>query len=225
MFSRWGAFVYRARRPIVLGSLLVAVAMGFFATNASSHLSSGGWLDPGSESARVADRLAADFGSRPEHVVVLFRGAAATTPPRPDFQAIADTLAPVTATRSRRHRRASPRPATAASSARRATPPTPSSSSRHGRPVGRARRRPRAKLAPPAGYSVQLTGYGPLTEDSARSPRRTSSAPRPSASRPRDHPHPRLRQPRRRGHAARRRRPDDPHHPRPHLLRQPGRPR
>ena len=97
MFSRWGAFVYRARRPIVVGSLLVAVAMGFFATNASSHLSSGGWLDPASESARVADRLAADFGTGRSTIVVLFRGPSGTDAAGADFQkAIATTLDPVT---------------------------------------------------------------------------------------------------------------------------------
>ena len=59
MFSRWGAFVYRFRRPIAVIMLGVAVVMASFATRAASGLSSGGWLDPGSESAQVADRLAA----------------------------------------------------------------------------------------------------------------------------------------------------------------------
>ena len=46
MFTRWGAFVYRFRRPVALLSLLVALAAVPFASGASGELSSGGWLDP-----------------------------------------------------------------------------------------------------------------------------------------------------------------------------------
>jgi putative drug exporter of the RND superfamily len=169
MFSRWGAFVYRARRPIVVGSLLVAVAMGFFAINASSHLSSGGWLDPASESARVADRLAADFGSGRSTVVVLFRNGAGADAASPDFQnAIATTLAPVNGdhnvagvvgfaqTGDRRFI------STKGDAAYAVIELTVTDDQSVALVDGL-----RAKLAPPAGYSVQLTGYGPLTEDSA----------------------------------------------------------
>ena len=96
MFSRWGAFVYRARRIIVVGALISAVAMAFFATKASSHLSSGGWLDPASESAQVADHLARDFGTGRSTIVVLFRGTPGSDAATPAFQgAIATTLAGV----------------------------------------------------------------------------------------------------------------------------------
>ena len=44
MFSRWGAFVYRFRRPIVLVSVIVAIAGAMLATQTSSALSAGGWL-------------------------------------------------------------------------------------------------------------------------------------------------------------------------------------
>jgi RND superfamily putative drug exporter len=62
MFTRWGAFVYRHRRPVALLALALAIVALPFASRASAELSSGGWLDPSSEAARVADRLAADFG-------------------------------------------------------------------------------------------------------------------------------------------------------------------
>jgi hypothetical protein len=57
MFSAWGAFVYRFRRPIALVSIAIAIA------SSCSHpghraLSAGGWTDPDSESAVVTDRLA-----------------------------------------------------------------------------------------------------------------------------------------------------------------------
>ncbi len=45
MFARWGLFVYRRRRAFVVGAVAFALFMGFFGLNASSHLSSGGWLE------------------------------------------------------------------------------------------------------------------------------------------------------------------------------------
>ena len=75
MFSRWGAFVYRLDARSSWSPLLVAVAMGVFAHAARrAACSSGGWLDPASESARVDDRLAAEFGAGQEQLIVLFRG-------------------------------------------------------------------------------------------------------------------------------------------------------
>ena len=56
MFSRWGAFVYRFRRPVALIAIVVAVASSVLATQTSSALSAGGWLDANSESAAVAAR-------------------------------------------------------------------------------------------------------------------------------------------------------------------------
>ena len=40
MFSRWGAFVYRFRRPIVLVTIALALLSSVFATKASGELSS-----------------------------------------------------------------------------------------------------------------------------------------------------------------------------------------
>ena len=53
MFTRWGGFVYRRRRWIVLFAVVVAVGLGSMAAGASSHLTTGGWLDPKSESAHL----------------------------------------------------------------------------------------------------------------------------------------------------------------------------
>ena len=58
MFRRWGAFTYRFRRPIVVLAILLAVASTFLAAQVTGSLSAGGWTDPNSESAAVADRLA-----------------------------------------------------------------------------------------------------------------------------------------------------------------------
>ena len=93
MFSRWGAFVYRHRRIV----LILAIALGLGATTlagkASAELSAGGWLDPNSESQAVADRLARDFGGGRGTLIPIFAGAPGTDATAPAFQAtIADSL-------------------------------------------------------------------------------------------------------------------------------------
>ena len=97
MFTRWGGFVYRRRRWIALLALVIAGGFGSLAGGASEQLSNGGWLDPGSESAKVGDRLEAEFGGGRSAFVALFRsttaGADATSA---EFQAAIDAaLAPV----------------------------------------------------------------------------------------------------------------------------------
>ena len=49
MFSRWGAFIYRFRRPVAVIALVLAIASLTLASQASNALSSGGWLDSHSE--------------------------------------------------------------------------------------------------------------------------------------------------------------------------------
>ncbi len=63
MFSRWGAFVYRHRRIVLVLAIVVGIAASTAAGRAASVLSAGGWLDPNSESAAVTDRLADEFGA------------------------------------------------------------------------------------------------------------------------------------------------------------------
>ena len=73
MFTRWGAFVYRFRRPVVLLALIAAVAAASLATQTSSVLSSGGWLDATSESADVSARLDTQYDAGKSAVIALFR--------------------------------------------------------------------------------------------------------------------------------------------------------
>ncbi|OGO57403.1 MAG: hypothetical protein A2V85_15840 [Chloroflexi bacterium RBG_16_72_14] len=87
MFSRWGAFVYRHRRIVLAFALVVGVAAGSVAGRAASVLSAGGWLDPDSESAAVADRLADEFGAGRGALIALFQGEAGADARSPGFQA------------------------------------------------------------------------------------------------------------------------------------------
>jgi RND superfamily putative drug exporter len=94
MFSRWGAFVYRHRRIVLAFALVVGVAAGSVAGRAASVLSAGGWLDPDSESAAVADRLADEFGAGRGALIALFQGEDGADARSPGFQAeVAASLA------------------------------------------------------------------------------------------------------------------------------------
>jgi uncharacterized membrane protein YdfJ with MMPL/SSD domain len=74
LFSRWGAFAYRFRRPIVLVTVLFAIASAIVGSKVTSALSAGGWVDPTSESAAVSARLNDEFGAGRGTLIVLFEG-------------------------------------------------------------------------------------------------------------------------------------------------------
>src|SRR3954467_11757981 len=87
MFSRWGRFLYRRRRPVFVLAIVFGIAVGSFAGKAASELSAGGWLDPGSESNAVATRLAEDFGAGKGALVLVYRGPGGGDATSPAFQA------------------------------------------------------------------------------------------------------------------------------------------
>jgi RND superfamily putative drug exporter len=94
VFSRWGRFVYRFRRPIALVTALVAIASLTLASQVTGALVSGGWTDPHSDSAAVATRLADEFGAGRGSIVALFQGDASANAASPEFQqTIATSLA------------------------------------------------------------------------------------------------------------------------------------
>ncbi len=87
MFSRWGAFVYRFRRPIAILAVVLAVASTTLASQVTGALSAGGWTDPDSESAAVTQRLGDEFGAGGGSIVALFKGAAGDDARSDEFQA------------------------------------------------------------------------------------------------------------------------------------------
>jgi uncharacterized membrane protein YdfJ with MMPL/SSD domain len=86
LFSRWGAFVYRFRRPIAVLTVVLAIASVILASRVTDALVSGGWSDPHSESAAVSTRLADEFGAGRGSIVALYQGDAATHARSAEFQ-------------------------------------------------------------------------------------------------------------------------------------------
>jgi uncharacterized membrane protein YdfJ with MMPL/SSD domain len=78
VFAAWGRLVYRHRRLVAVLSILFMMAMGFFARDITSHLSSGGWIVKDSESAQVQARLEAEYGAGGASLVVIFFGPEGT---------------------------------------------------------------------------------------------------------------------------------------------------
>jgi RND superfamily putative drug exporter len=91
MFSAWGAFVYRFRRPIAVIAVIIAVASTILASQVTGALSAGGWTDPDSESAAVADRLSDDFGAGGGTIVAVYRGQPGADARSAGFQDTIDT--------------------------------------------------------------------------------------------------------------------------------------
>ncbi|HEV8280762.1 MAG TPA: MMPL family transporter, partial [Candidatus Limnocylindrales bacterium] len=74
MFSTWGRFIYRFRRPVAILAVVLAVASMGLASQVTGALSAGGWTDPDSESAAVTDRLKDEFGAGGGAIIAVFRG-------------------------------------------------------------------------------------------------------------------------------------------------------
>jgi RND superfamily putative drug exporter len=86
LFARWGAFVYRFRRPIAIVTVVLAIASLALAARVTDSLVSGGWTDPHSESAAVSTRLADEFGAGRGSIVALFEGDATSDARSAGFQ-------------------------------------------------------------------------------------------------------------------------------------------
>ena len=73
MFLRWGALIYRSRRVVSVLAVLLALASLSLASGAADELSAGGWLDDDSESAMVSLRLDEEFDAGRSSIIALYR--------------------------------------------------------------------------------------------------------------------------------------------------------
>jgi RND superfamily putative drug exporter len=168
MFLRWGAFIYRHRRATAILSIVAAFGIAIGGQQLGTELSQGGWLDPTSESAKVADHLEEDFGTGRGSLIVLVRGDAGSDATSPAFQqAIAATVAPLlddpvvvdqVGYAETSDRRFISTDGTAAYVVL-GLSVADEESVEHATALEEA-------LAPPAGYTAVATGYGPIQRDS-----------------------------------------------------------
>jgi RND superfamily putative drug exporter len=170
MFARWGALVYRFRRFIVVVSILIAIASLSLASQASSELSSGGWLDNNAESADVQRRLDEEFGAGKGSLIALFRADEAGADARsPEFQAaIATALADIVEDERVTGvvgyaETGEDRFISAAGDAAYVVIQLGITNEQSVDQVEELRQH----IRPPGGYGYELTGYGPLTVESA----------------------------------------------------------
>ena len=159
-----------AARSSIL-AVLLALASTVLAVKASDSLSSGGWLDANSESAGVAARLDTEFGAGKSSVIALFRSDAADADATSAaFQAaIATSVAGL-----------ADDPRVTGIVGYKETGDRRFISTRGDAAyvvieLGMTNEASvaavddlRAGITPPAGYHAQLTGYGPITRDSAK---------------------------------------------------------
>ena len=170
MFARWGALVYRYRRIVAILAIVIAGASVPLASGAAGALSAGGWLDNGSESAEVARRLDETFGAGRGSLIALFRSDEPGADARSEqFQGdIATSLEEIAA-----DERVSgvvgfaetgdPRFISTAGDAAYVVIQLALTNEESVSEVEELRE----GIQPPAGMTYQLTGYGPLTLESA----------------------------------------------------------
>jgi RND superfamily putative drug exporter len=78
-FDRLGAFAVRRRRLILVLAVVGVVVAAVVGGGVFSRLSSGGFNDPGSDSAHAADQLVDTFDAAPADLVVVARSATGTS--------------------------------------------------------------------------------------------------------------------------------------------------
>jgi RND superfamily putative drug exporter len=169
LFPRWGAFVYRFRRIVAVLALALGLASIAIASQAAGELSSGGWLDRNSESAHVSDRLASDFGAGRSNLIALFRASGPVDAASPQFQqavtmALADVATDPRVSRIVGYAETGDRRFISTDeTASYAVIDLEVTAEESVEAVDSLR----AKIHPPDGLTYQLTGYGPVTKDSA----------------------------------------------------------
>lgn len=78
MFAWWGNAVFRARWGVLAAGLVLAVIGGVWGTGVFGAVKGAGFDDPGSESSRARERIAAEVGLRPADVLVIWSSGSAS---------------------------------------------------------------------------------------------------------------------------------------------------
>ncbi|HEV8489375.1 MAG TPA: MMPL family transporter [Candidatus Limnocylindrales bacterium] len=170
LFSRWGRFVYRFRWPVAVIALVVGIASVGLAAHASGELSSGGWLDRDAESSVVAERLATEFGTGRSNLIVLFRSATLGDATSAGYRAAVQSALADLETDERvagmvgYAETGDRRFVSAAGDATFVIVELTMGAEESVEAVAPLRER----IHPPAGLTFQLSGYGPITLDSAK---------------------------------------------------------
>uniref|UniRef100_UPI0007A55B98 MMPL family transporter n=1 Tax=Nocardia anaemiae TaxID=263910 RepID=UPI0007A55B98 len=94
MFTRWGDLVYRLRFAVIAFVAAALLALGGYGLGLEDHLSSSGWDDPTSQSAKAAKLSDEAFGrDHNSDVIVLYTAPDGKTIDDPEFrQKIVDSL-------------------------------------------------------------------------------------------------------------------------------------
>src|SRR5689334_19940237 len=95
MFAWWGRTVVRARWGVLVAGLVLVVIGGVWGTGVFGAVKGAGFDDPGSESSRARNRIAAEVGLRPADVLVIWSSKTATVDDPAFRQAVTDALARV----------------------------------------------------------------------------------------------------------------------------------
>jgi trehalose monomycolate/heme transporter len=92
MFAWWGRTVVRARWLVIAAGIALALVGGLWGTGVFGAVSSGGFDDPHSESARAASRIVAEVGRQDVDVLVLYSSADRTVDQASFRDAVTGTL-------------------------------------------------------------------------------------------------------------------------------------
>ncbi|MCZ7526549.1 MAG: MMPL family transporter [Acidimicrobiia bacterium] len=93
MFTFLGRFVVARRRLVLTGTAAFLVLAGAVGGSVASRLTSGGFVDPGSESSRAADVLEAELGQATPNLILLVRAEDGRGVDEPEVADLGEALA------------------------------------------------------------------------------------------------------------------------------------
>jgi hypothetical protein len=86
VFTWWGSTIVKIRWQVLVAALVLVVVGVAWGAGVFGSLISGGFEDPGSESAKTARRITAELGSQNPDLVVLYSTTTTATVDDPGFR-------------------------------------------------------------------------------------------------------------------------------------------